>query len=65
MCKCLRIEVHVSAYETDPLVSYVLLERSLIPVTSGSDLLASGVPALIIGKNGYHCEWYQNGRSEL
>ena len=57
VCRILHIEVCVSsAYETDPQVSYVSLERSLIPVTSCSDLLVHGVPELIIVK-GYHCEW--------
>ena len=58
VCKFLCIEVHASAYKADPRVSYVSLERSLILVTSNSDLLAYGVHALTIVK-GYHCEWYR------
>ena len=58
VCNFLSIEVHVSPYEADPQVSYVSLKRNLIPVTGDSDLLAYGVPSLIIVK-GFNHEYYR------
>ena len=59
VCKYLDIEVHTSAYEADPQVSYVALLQSLVPVTGDSDLLAYGVPEKLIIVKGFKHEWFQ------
>ena len=58
VCKFLEIDVHVSAYEADPQVSYVASIQSLVALSGDSDLLAYGVEKLVLVK-GYGIQQYR------